>query len=80
MELWILNSPATMILLSGYDSKILLIESERQSILLKVESFVKLGLLYTKQKCAKCAWALNFNHKAVVFKLERLAIFVLHRI
>ena len=33
-----------MISLSGYDSKILLIESERQSILLKVESFAKLGL------------------------------------
>ena len=47
LELWILKSPATMISLLGYDSKILLIESARQSILLKVEFFAKLGLLYT---------------------------------
>ena len=52
----------SMISLPGYDSKILLIESKRQSILLKFESFAKLGLLYTKQKCAM--WTLNFNHKA----------------
>ena len=66
-ELWILKSVAAMIALSGYDAKIWLIESERLTMWLKVESLARLGLLlYIQSRNVQCVpglWILTIRQK-----------------